>query len=140
MEEESSSKTQSCSSSNMEKARSIIKMVPLPDLVNPKLLHFDSQFELIPYENNDPCSDSQLQNPFPEITQPQQDLTFSPESQELLAGLDDPHFIDLFGPVNAPQLDPKNENDNQVNPDAFFDDFPNDMFDHTEPLPTPSDW
>ncbi|KAJ0110826.1 hypothetical protein Patl1_00143 [Pistacia atlantica] len=161
MEEELSSKAPSCSSSNMEKAGTI-KMVPLPDLVNPKLLHFDAHFELTPYENY-PCPDSQLQIPFPNILQPQQDLTFSPDSQELLAGLEDPHFFDVFGPVDAPQLTNgaqlpveesflkpvrsfrndvivKEEYDNPVNPDAFFDDFPTDMFDHIEPLPSPSDW
>lgn len=160
MDEESSSKDHSCSSSNREKAGTI-KMVPVPALVNPKLLHFDAAHSVLtPFENN-PCTDSQLQIPFPDITQTQHDLTFSPESQELLAGLEDPHFFDVFGPVDASQLsnevplpveEPflkpmrsfrnavKDENDNLVNPDAFFEDFPTDMFDHIEPLPSPSDW
>jgi hypothetical protein len=27
-----------------------------------------------------------------------------------------------------------------VTPDTLFDEFPSDMFDHIEPLPSPSEW
>ncbi|KAJ4707123.1 MYB transcription factor [Melia azedarach] len=135
----------------------------LADMVNPKLHHFGanhSHLQLTPYENN-PYTESHLQIHFPQISQPQQDLIFSPESQELLARLEDPYFFDVFGPVDAPELSNevqlpveqpllkpetscrnrgKDGNDKSVNPDAFFDDFPTDMFDHIEPLPSPSDW
>lgn len=155
MEEESSSKHQSCLSSNMMGNTELITMAPLPEMINPKLLHFGASYE------NNPCTEPVLQIHFPQISQPQQDLPFSPESQELLARLEDPYFFDVLGPVDAPPelsneaqlpagqpfLKPEtssrtgleDENDKSVNPDAFFDDFPTDMFDHIEPLPSPSD-
>lgn len=156
MEEDSSSKVQSCSSSNIMDNSGPIKMVSLPDLVNPKLLHLDQIHS--PFDNN-PSTESLLQFPFPPI--PQQDLTFSPDSQELFFRLGDPYFFDLFGPADTPQLinepqlpveepflkpvtdcthNVKVENEEPVNPDTFFDDFPADMFDHVESLGSPSEW
>ncbi|KAJ4727235.1 MYB transcription factor [Melia azedarach] len=131
MEEESSSKAQ------------------LPDMVNPKLLHFGANYSDLQLTEDNPYTESQLQIHFPQIPYPQQDLTFSPESQELLATLEDPYFLDVFGPVDAPELSNeaqlpveqpffkpetscmnggKERSDKSVNSEALFEDFPTDMF------------
>ena len=122
-------------------------MVPLPDLVDPKLITFETHFVQ---------PDSQSLIPFPPILQPQLDLTFSSEDQDLLARFDDPYF-DMFGsqetrtenatqlPMVPPFLEPlescrsgaRVKIDNSITPDCFFDDFPADMFDHIDSLPSP---
>ncbi|MCD7449203.1 hypothetical protein HAX54_050416 [Datura stramonium] len=51
-----------------------------------------------------------------------------------------PNFIDVFGhDFNGPELD-NVQIDKPLTPDSFIDDFPLDMFDHIEPLPSPSQW
>lgn len=133
-------------------------MVPLPDLVDPKLLGFEAnpvQHELALTEKN-LWIESQPLISFLENPQPQTDLEFSSDTQELLR---DPYF-DMFGPLDVeigngePQLaiEPSllqpvgscgsvegEKIDNPIIPDCVFDDFPADMFDHIEPLPNPSD-
>ncbi|KAK1560095.1 hypothetical protein Q3G72_022070 [Acer saccharum] len=122
-----------------------IKMVPLPDLViNPKLMDFDTTTDHARVED--------LQISLPQVVpQPQLDITFSPGSQELLARFEDPYF---FRRVQAsgcapPELDAVDQQpflkppatccgDGSENPDAFFDDFPTDMFDQIEALLSPS--
>ncbi|XP_065859211.1 transcription factor DUO1 [Euphorbia lathyris] len=86
----------------------------------------------------------QPQIPFHEIPQPQPELTFSPESREVLARLEDPYpFINVFGPpetgpLGPPFFDPAStEFQNPETPDIFFEDFPADMFDNIEHLPSP---
>jgi myb proto-oncogene protein len=141
----------------------MIKMVPLTDLLNPKLVYFETNLthrELSQAEKNS-CNESQSQIPFSEIiSQPQPELTFSPESQELLARLEDPNIFDMFGSLdaselgNGPQLpigaqlfepvgscrtDAKENFDNPITPDSFFDDFPTDVFDHIEPPSSPTE-
>jgi myb proto-oncogene protein len=134
-------------------------MVPLPDLVNPKLLNLETNLihhEFSPAEKHPSFIESQTQIPF--ILQPE--LTFSPESQDLLARLEDPNIFEMFGQLDAsglgngsqlsigPQLfelvgscrTGANEKiDNSITPDSFFDDFPTDVFDHIEPPPSPSE-
>ncbi|KAK9273441.1 hypothetical protein L1049_018251 [Liquidambar formosana] len=162
VEEESSSKAQSSSSSHIDNSE-MIKMVPLPDLVNPDLLSFEANMCPLEFISTEkiPCNESQSQFLFPQLPQPQPVLPFSPESQELVARLEDPNFMDVFGPGDASEIvnggqipfgltffEPegscrngrRKQNDNPVTPDSFFDDFPTDMFDHIEPLPSPSDW
>ncbi|KAI9181759.1 hypothetical protein LWI28_018305 [Acer negundo] len=124
-----------------------IQMVPLPDLViNPKLMDFDTTTDHARVED--------LQISFPQVVpQPQLDITFSPGSQELLARFDDPYFFDVFGPVDdaPPELAAVDQQpflkppatccgDGSENPDAFFDDFPTDMFDQIDPLLSKSDF
>ncbi|TXG62566.1 hypothetical protein EZV62_009560 [Acer yangbiense] len=124
-----------------------IKMVPLPDLViNPKLMDFNTTTDHARVED--------LQISFPQVVpQPQLDITFSLGSQELLARFEDPYFFDVFGPVDdaPPELAAVDQQpflkppatrcgDGSENPDAFFDDFPTDMFDQIEPLLSPSDF
>lgn len=140
----------------------MIKMVPLTDLLNPKLVYFGKDLahhELSQDEKNS-CTESQSQIPFSEIPQPKPELTFSPESQELLAKLEDPNIFDMFGSLdaselgNGPQLpigaqlfepvgscrsDAKENIDDPITPDSFFDDFPTDVFDHIEPHQSPSE-
>ncbi|KAJ6320623.1 hypothetical protein OIU78_015917 [Salix suchowensis] len=147
MEEEVSSKA--CSSSNSENPEQI-RMMPLPPLVKSELPGYDAN--LFHYE---PMSGI----PFSQIPQPQPDLVFSPESHELLARLDDPYFLNVLGTIDAPELgdtaqfslgpplfDPvtscmntPRDAKNPVTPDTLFDELPPDMFDHIEPLPSPSE-
>ncbi|CAK9149375.1 unnamed protein product [Ilex paraguariensis] len=162
-DEESSSKTQSCSSPYIENLATI-RMVPLPELLNPNLLNFEQnqlRVEFIPTEKN-PCNDSQLQLSFPNIPQPQSELALPVESQEFIGRLGNSDFLDWFGghtnaselgddaqiPIVLPcfgqgncQNGEERENGNSVTtPDSFIDDFPMDMFDQLEPLPSPSEW
>ncbi|GAV72137.1 Myb_DNA-bind_6 domain-containing protein [Cephalotus follicularis] len=114
MEEESSSRAQSCSSSYIDNCEKI-KMVALPDLFKPKLFSYDTnlaQLELIPCEET-PCTECQIQSPFLQNLPTQPDLKFSPESQELLARMEDPYLFNVFGladdaelSIEQPFLDP----------------------------------
>ncbi|XWS77297.1 hypothetical protein CRYUN_Cryun01aG0249100 [Craigia yunnanensis] len=157
MEEVSYSKGQSCSSSYLENSQTI-KVEQFPDLENPKLYTNANiaQLELMSRGKN-PYAEAQSQIFFPQIPQPQPYLTLSLESQDLSAKFEDPYFSQVFAPIDVPELgsghvgqpflDParssefgaREETDNPVTPDAFFDDFPSDMFDHMEPLPSPSE-
>ncbi|KAJ6335057.1 hypothetical protein OIU78_011818 [Salix suchowensis] len=129
-----------------------IRMMPLPSLVKTELPD-GGYANLSQYE---PLSTI----PFPQIPQLQPDLLFSPESHELLARLDDPYFLSVLGTADTPELggaaqfslgpplfDPVSgcvnsaaDVTNHVTPDTLFDEFPSDMFDLIEPLPSPSDW
>ncbi|XP_057978853.1 transcription factor DUO1-like isoform X1 [Malania oleifera] len=84
------------------------------------------------------------------------------ESQELMARLEDPCFLDVFGGRDSEELGnekrlgffavpsegmgcyenggKKVKEEKLMTPDSFFDDFPTDMFDHIEPLLSPSEW
>ena len=158
MEEVSYSKGQSCSSSYIENSETI-NMEQFSDVVNPKLCNIDAniaQLELMSRGKN-PYAEAQSQIFFPQITQPEPYLTFSLESQDLLAKFEDPYFSLVFAQMDVPELGSghvgqpflesvrssgfgaREETDNPVTPDAFFDDFPADMFDHMERLPSPSE-
>ncbi|KAF2303530.1 hypothetical protein GH714_019010 [Hevea brasiliensis] len=97
-EEESSTKAQSCSSSYIE--------TPEPASIVPLPFHSDLvvKNELPSYDANLAQVETQTQIPFPQISQHQPELTFSPESQELLARLEDPFLFNVFGAVDAPEL------------------------------------
>ncbi|GMI75819.1 DUO POLLEN 1 [Hibiscus trionum] len=160
MEELSYSKEQSCSSSYLDNSQTTIKVEQFTDLVNPKL-YTDAniaQVELMS-RGKTPYAEAQSQVFFPQIPQPQAYLTLSLESQDLLAKFEDPYFSQMFAPMDVPELEggnlnveqpflepvtssefgAKDETDNPMTPDAFFDDFPADMFDQMEPLPKPSE-
>ncbi|PWA95682.1 myb-like HTH transcriptional regulator family protein [Artemisia annua] len=82
------------------------------------------------------------------------------DSQDIFSQLADPYFYAVFGPggsseiVEFPYMPPggeggesggscgRHQNDDPMvmAPDMFMDDFPVDMFDNIEPLPSPSDW
>uniref|UniRef100_A0A7N0URQ9 Uncharacterized protein n=1 Tax=Kalanchoe fedtschenkoi TaxID=63787 RepID=A0A7N0URQ9_KALFE len=91
-----------------------------------------------------PAAEFPIQVPFAPQVMP---VPLSPESQELVALLENgclgtegveaelrflddvpPHNCDVGGDNTLPP------------PDSFFDDFPADMFDHIESLPSPSNW
>ncbi|XP_061967140.1 transcription factor DUO1-like [Populus nigra] len=148
MEEESFSKA--CSSSYLDNPEQI-RMMPLPSLVKTDLPN--GYANLGQYE---PLSTV----PFPQIPQPQPGLLFSPESHGLLARLDDPYFLNVLGTADAPELgdaaqfslgpalfapvsscmNSATDVTNHMTPDTLFDEFPSDMFDHIELLPSPSEW
>ncbi|XP_060218949.1 transcription factor DUO1 [Lycium barbarum] len=159
-EERSLSMSQYCSSSYMN-SFDTTNMVPPPELVNstsfpsePELL----QLEFTPYEKRT-CIWPQFLLPFTQI--PVQ-TNFGPslEYQELPMKLEETDFLDYFGQLGAsdignvqvPQgsscsgqersseITVKRVMDNPLTPDSFIDDFPLDMFDYMDPLPSPSEW
>lgn len=58
---------------------------------------------------------------------------------ELGNGAQLPIGAQLFEPVGSCRSDAKENNDNPITPDSFFDDFPTDVFDHIEPYQSPSE-
>ncbi|CAM8935479.1 unnamed protein product [Rhodiola kirilowii] len=97
-----------------------------------------------------PAADFPIQVPFaPMMMQ----VPLSPESQELVARLENGGLINDFeqedgtgtGNVGMEMMLPLHDcgvggEDDLAAPDSFFDDFPADMFDHIESLPSPSNW
>ncbi|KAJ1439484.1 SANT/Myb domain [Sesbania bispinosa] len=154
-EGEPSSKPQSSSLSCIENSE-VIKMVPLPDLIKSLPSSDTSLVEqefITPYESYKTTE----QISFPQISEVQTDLTFLMGSQDLLPRIDESSFIDVFGPLDTsefgmgpqhpigfPFFEPTtgscrigNTIDNYKNGDSFFDDFPEDLFDHMEPPASP---
>ncbi|RDX78109.1 Transcription factor DUO1, partial [Mucuna pruriens] len=146
------SKPQLCSLPFIE--NSVIKMASLPDLIKSELpscsdtSQVEQEFTL--FESYKSIEQNQ-QIAFPQIPELHNDLTFSMGSQDLLARIDEPCFIeDLIGPLDASEFGTFFEPpgscrivtwdaiDNSKDCDSFFDDFPVDMFDHMEPPPSPS--
>nr|QIG55729.1 MYB transcription factor [Paeonia suffruticosa] len=130
-EESSSSRPQSCSSSHIDDT-GMIKMVSLPDLINSNLPNYETnlcQFDFTPTEY-------QSQIPFPHIPQPQQQVPLSPESQQLVAKLGDPNFMDVFGHEDASGIglgltffEQDGSCPEQSDKPDIFDSFPLDVFD-----------
>lgn len=138
-------------------------MIPLPDLIlksNQPLCSETSQVkqEFTPFDES--CYKSTEQITFPQISELQTDLTFSMGSQDLLTRIDEPNFGDVFGtldssefglglqyPIGFPFFDPSGScrigttrdtiDHNSKNSGSFFDDFPEDMFDHMEAPASP---
>lgn len=119
-------------------------MVPLPELVNPNSIAFESNLLQLDFTPNDKKLGI-------ESSHIQTDFTLPFENQEFNI----PNFIDVFGQFNGSELDNvqvpfversccdnivTREIDKPLTPDSFIDDFPLDMFDHIEPLPSPSEW
>ncbi|XP_022897300.1 transcription factor DUO1-like [Olea europaea var. sylvestris] len=162
-EEESIIKSQSSSSSYIDYSETI-KMVPLQGLVYSGSLNFEQspfQLEFTPAIDKKSYEEQQLQLCFPQIPQLQSDYSLSLESQDFITRLGDPNFYDVFGqgsgtelgngpfpilpscfgPDGGSQTTGQGENHNAVTPDSFIDDFPPmDMFNHLDPLPSPSQW
>ncbi|KAM6587415.1 hypothetical protein CsatA_010020 [Cannabis sativa] len=138
-----------------------IKMLPLPDLVNPsRMFNFDQDItnhaEFSTTENN-LCTGSQQLIPFPPALQAQRELKFSSEGQDHLPIFTDP-YIDMFSSMDSsklgnvaefsfgqPFLEPLEtirtgvaREKIDLEPDCFFDDFPIDVFDQIELLPKSS--
>lgn len=141
-------------------------MVPLPELIqHAHSLYYEQQgllqSEFIPIDKK-PCNgiDQTLTHlPFPQIPlEPDFTLTF--DNQELIAaGFEDSNSLAPLGHTNYSELGEMQlpimstcfgtetsseflgkKNDNPVTPDSFMDEFPIDMFDHIDSLPSPSDW
>lgn len=133
-------------------------MVSLPDLMKSKLPSSATnqvEQEFTTFESYN----STEQIAFPQVSEFQTDLTFSMGSQDLLARIDEPNFIDVFDPLDAseygiglelpielPFFEPSGSTsigtmdriENSKNSDSFFDDFPVDIFDDMEPPASPS--
>ncbi|PIA61754.1 hypothetical protein AQUCO_00200029v1 [Aquilegia coerulea] len=149
MEQSSSSQNQTCQLSYLENP-DVIKMVPLPDLMNPGLFSLETnlpQLEFTPTEK--PCTDPQPHFPF-QLPHPTLDLPLLPENQDLVPELGDSNLMDMFGHQETPGPDRGSHysvnlpflgySDNPATPDSFIDDFPTDMFDYIESLPSSSEW
>nr|GMC84865.1 transcription factor DUO1-like [Ipomoea batatas] len=144
--EESLSKPQSCSSSYIEN----FEAIPMLDLMNPTSFTFEPNLLHLEYAQCEtkPFHGSQPQLPFPQVQMT--DFSLPPlEGQDFASRLGDLNFFDAFGNTSAPEPETscegvvKQESDGVINPlspDSFIDDFSIDMFDHIEPLPSPSDW
>ncbi|KAF7825161.1 transcription factor DUO1 [Senna tora] len=159
-EEESSLKAhQSCSSISLIENSAAIKMVPLPDPMNSKPLN--SYTNMVKQEFTTPFESYASTDLSSEIAFPQV-FPFSMEGQDLLDRTSEPsNFIDGFGsldiaselgigaqiPIGLPFFEPsgncnigtRDSIGNPTNPDSFFDDFPEDMFDDMQPPPSPSE-
>jgi len=164
MDGETCSKRQRSSSSSYPERSTTpnpMKIPPFPDPPNPS--YSDSEpnnpINIDSLPMNDSNDLQMLEIPFPSIPSLQTDLQFPPETQELIDRLD-ASFLEPFGCSYEPallddgfrllscagggesssQMEVKAANDNPMAPDGFFDDFPSDMFDQIEPLPSPSGW
>ncbi|KAF9602695.1 hypothetical protein IFM89_030583 [Coptis chinensis] len=149
VEQESTSKNQPCQPSYFGNPE-VIKMVPLPDLMNSNLLSLEPNFpelEFIPVEKK-PCIEPQPHFSFPQLPQTTLDLPLLQDRQDLVPGLGDANLLDMFGSsgpdtANLPFLGLKSSGRKRgraATPDSFFDDFPTDMFDYIESLPSSSEW
>ncbi|KAI3449068.1 hypothetical protein Pfo_005733 [Paulownia fortunei] len=99
--------------------------------------------------------------PSVEIPQLQPDFPMPLESQDFITRLGDPDFLDefenssgsalgtaqlpivpsFFGPDRSCHISGRAESHDAVDIDSLIDDFPPiDIFDHFEPLPSPSEW
>lgn len=140
-----------------------MEMVLLPELMHPNTLNYEQgflppEFDLI---DKKPCIETPSQLPFPQIPNFQSEFTLSLENSEVVTRLEDPNYLEAFessnsselGSVQLPvmptcfesersstQIATRCEHGNPVTPDIFVDDFPIDIFDHIEPLPSPLDW
>ncbi|KAK7287001.1 hypothetical protein RJT34_22397 [Clitoria ternatea] len=147
-EGEPSSKPQSCSLPCIENSE-VIKMVRLPDLIKSEMpssgtSHVGQESTLFEaYKSTEEIA-------FPKIPELNNDVG----SQDLLCRIDEPSFIEDFGPLDASEFGIGPENhigfpffdpsvscrvgiDSFKNNDDFFDDFPVDMFDNIEPPAIP---
>ncbi|OIT34505.1 PREDICTED: transcription factor MYB59-like [Nicotiana attenuata] len=161
-EERSLSMSQYCPSSYMNNSDTI-NMVQWPELVNSTSLIFEPdplQPEFIPNEKGT-WFGSQIPLPFPEIPL-QTDFLHPLEDQILPMKLEESDFLDFFEQLSASDIGNvqvpfvpascsgpersteiitvKREIDVPLTPDSFIDDFPMDMFDHIDPLPSPFNW
>ncbi|KAL0429096.1 UNVERIFIED_CONTAM: Transcription factor DUO1 [Sesamum radiatum] len=158
-EEESGTNSQSCSSPHISDSM-MIKMVPLSDLGQyPGLLTYEHslfQFNSTPSDTNT-FVEPQSNLSFPSIPQLQPDFPLPLEGQDFITRLDHT-FLDVFelaggSALGTPQLPmvpsflgPEIAKIGETpcavtTPNSFIDDFPPiDMFDHIEPLPSPSQW
>ncbi|PPD99952.1 hypothetical protein GOBAR_DD03052 [Gossypium barbadense] len=145
MEEISYTMAQSCSSSSyLDSTETIIKVEQFPKLVNPKL-YTDAnmaQLELMSIGNNPyAAAEAQPQAFFPQIHTPNHTSHYHWKAKTCWlnsrtltfhnGNVEQQPFLE---PVRSGGFGAREEADNPMIPDAFFDDFPADMFDQMEPL------
>ncbi|KAM3357537.1 transcription factor DUO1 isoform X1 [Capsicum galapagoense] len=154
-EERPLSMSQDCSSSYVNNFETT-SMVPLRELVNSTSLPFEQELLPLEFTPNEKRTSIWPQFPlsFPQI--PLQTTFDHPLGhQELPMKLEDTNFLDYFdmgnvqvplapscsGPERTSEIAMKREiMDYPLTPDSFIHDFPMDMFDYIDPLPSPSEW
>lgn len=123
----SSQCSQSCSSE-------MLKIMPLQDPMNLSSLRSLETDET----NLISSTESQFLLEFPEIPQQQHELPLLPGNNGMnLIGDDEPLMMNGSLFFEGPK-DYKYRRDELVTPDCFLDDFPDDMFDYMETMPSPS--
>ncbi|MCD9644180.1 hypothetical protein HAX54_032197 [Datura stramonium] len=135
--------------------------VPLPELVSSTSLSFEPDMLPLEFTPNEKRTSiwSQIPLPFPQIPL-ETNFGHPLEHQELPMKLEDTDFLDYFGQLSASdignvhvplesscsgqqgssEISVKREMEYPLTPDSFIDDFPMDMFDYIDPLPSPSEW
>ncbi|XP_030516426.2 transcription factor DUO1 [Rhodamnia argentea] len=165
-EEESTSRARLCVTPHVTDPPLPLRLIPPPpDLPNPGTPNASGHLAPHEFDSKESLySDPHMQISFPHIPLPQLGISFWPESQELMARLDDPNYFSLLGPgddaselvvgegfpPDMPLLGPSlcykghdgviDGNMCEEKPDVFYDDLPLDVPDHFEPLPSPSKW
>ncbi|GMI75659.1 hypothetical protein HRI_001235200 [Hibiscus trionum] len=113
------------------------QMVSLPDLIKPDLLNLETGLPVLDIEP---------------IRMIPLDLPILPECQDLALESFDYNCVGMFN--NQSESKPKSltkipsagshaelgNKENDAAPDCFFDEFPTDMFDYLEPLPSSLEW
>ncbi|KAK6121629.1 hypothetical protein DH2020_044637 [Rehmannia glutinosa] len=160
-EEESMAKSQPCLSPRIDNPEPI-KMVPFMYPTTFSYQQYNAfQLDYTTSEKKSTIPEQQQsQIPFPQLPpQLQPDFSLPLESQEdIITGLGDPNYLDefeknsggcaqlpivpsIFEPDRSCQIDGRTESQYAVDIDSLIDDFPPiDIFDHIEPLPSPSEW
>ncbi|XP_025883598.1 transcription factor DUO1-like [Solanum lycopersicum] len=146
--EESLSKSQSCSSSYIDNSDHMMNQVhvPLEDLVmTPNSIAFEPNMLMhhqlhIRSATTNPNDEKKLGIiESSHIPTHDDDFALPLENQEFSIM---PNFIDVLGHgfdnVEIPYVNRQIEK--PLTPDSFIDDFPLDMFEHIEPLQSPSQW
>lgn len=132
-------------------------MVPLEDLIKPEKPSIDANYveqDLTPFDQSykdlapfDPSYKSTEDIAFPQNPELQTDLTFpmSRVDEQNLFDVFDPLYssefgmVPLFEPSGSCRFGNMDTNDDfSTNIDSFFDDFPEDMYDHMDPPASPS--
>ncbi|CAI8606669.1 unnamed protein product [Vicia faba] len=146
-EGETSSKPNSCSLPCIEKSAEVIKMVPLQDLITSEKSSINANYVEQDLTHFDQSYKSTKHIAFPQIPELQTDLTFPMErvDEQNIFDVFDPLYSSEFGMVpffessGGCRIGNMDTNDDfSTNIDSFFDDFPEDMFDHIDPPANPS--
>lgn len=133
-------------------------MVPLPDFVKPNLISLDTDLtvlEATPIQRV-PSTDSSSCRPLSQIPQPQLESSLLPKCQEIGLESAGPDLFDVFGQPEAPESETGLELLNTLPSSGlrgkaqtglveststdtlnnFFEDFPPEMLDYYEALPS----
>ncbi|XP_022737368.1 transcription factor DUO1-like [Durio zibethinus] len=139
------------------------RMMQLPDLIKPDLLNLETCLPILDIEpvHMIQSMEPPLNYPASILPQLQLDLPILPECQDLTPEPIDFNFVSMFqnqeasesktkpksltrfpsdGIKGSAQIGKKEDRVNPATPESFFDEFPTDMFDYLEPLPSSSEW